>query len=49
MTMTIKVLGTGCRNCVTLDRVTREAVAALDLDASVAKVEDYRPSPGTES
>jgi small redox-active disulfide protein 2 len=41
MTMTIKILGTGCRNCVTLDRVTREAVIALALDASVEKVEDY--------
>lgn len=41
MTMTIKVLGPGCRNCVILDRVTREAVAALALDATVEKVEDY--------
>lgn len=41
MTMTIKILGTGCRNCVVLDRVTREAVAALKLDATVEKVEDY--------
>lgn len=42
MTLTIKVLGTGCRNCVVLDRVTREAVAALSLDATVEKVEDYQ-------
>ncbi|MCU0278240.1 MAG: thioredoxin family protein [Candidatus Nanopelagicales bacterium] len=42
MTMTIKVLGPGCRNCVILDRVTREAVADLGLDATVAKVEDYQ-------
>ena len=42
MTMTIKILGTGCRNCVILDRVTREAVTALALDATVEKVEDYQ-------
>ena len=42
MTLTIKVLGTGCRNCVVLDRVTREAVAALSLDATVEKVEDHQ-------
>ena len=42
MTMTIKILGTGCRNCVILDRVTREAVTALALDASVGQVEDYQ-------
>ena len=41
MTMAIKILGTGCHNCVTLDRITREAVADLGLDASVEKVEDY--------
>lgn len=41
MTMTIKVLGSGCRNCVVLDRITREAVATLALDATVEKVEDY--------
>ncbi len=42
MTMTIKVLGPVCRNCVILDRVTRDAVAHLGLDAIVAKVEDYQ-------
>jgi small redox-active disulfide protein 2 len=42
MTMVIKVLGSGCRNCVILDRVVREAVADLGLDASVEKVEDYQ-------
>ncbi|MGB8019603.1 MAG: thioredoxin family protein [Candidatus Nanopelagicales bacterium] len=42
MTTIIKVLGPGCRNCVTLDRVTREAVAELGLDATIEKVEDYQ-------
>ena len=39
--MIIKVLGPGCTGCVALERVTRDAVAALGLDASVEKVEDY--------
>jgi small redox-active disulfide protein 2 len=42
MSMRIKVLGPGCRNCVTLDRLTRAAVADLGLDATVEKVEDYQ-------
>lgn len=42
MTLAIKVLGPGCRNCVILDRVVREAVADLSLDATVEKVEDYQ-------
>ncbi|WP_448060887.1 thioredoxin family protein [Cellulomonas hominis] len=39
--MIIKVLGPGCPSCVALERVTREAVASLGLDAIVEKVEDY--------
>jgi len=39
--MIIKVLGTGCTNCKNLERVTREAVDALGLDATIEKVEDY--------
>jgi small redox-active disulfide protein 2 len=38
--MIIKVLGPGCRNCQNLERVTREAIDTLGLDASVEKVED---------
>jgi len=38
--MTIKVLGTGCAKCKSLEKVTRDAVAALQLDATVEKVED---------
>jgi len=37
----IKVLGPGCANCKNLERVTREAVDGLDLDATIEKVEDY--------
>ena len=39
--MIIKVLGPGCSNCKYLERVTREAVAGLGLDATIEKVEDY--------
>ena len=38
--MEIKVLGTGCPKCKTLEKVTREAVAETGLDATVTKVED---------
>jgi len=38
--MNIKVLGTGCAKCHTLEKVTREAVAELNLEADIEKVED---------
>lgn len=39
--MIIKILGPGCRNCANLERVTRQALGDLGLDATVEKVEDY--------
>ena len=39
--MIIKVLGPGCTNCVNLERVTRQAVDALGVDATIEKVTDY--------
>ena len=39
--MLIKILGSGCANCVNLERVTREAVADLGIDAQFEKVTDY--------
>ena len=36
--MEIKILGTGCPNCKRLEKVTREAVADLAIDAEVTKV-----------
>lgn len=39
--MIIKVLGPGCNNCKTLERVTKEVVAELGLTATIEKVEDY--------
>lgn len=39
--MIIKILGPGCTKCVTLERITREAVDELGLDATIEKIEDY--------
>ena len=38
--MEIKILGTGCPKCKTLEKVTREAVEETGIDATVEKVED---------
>jgi small redox-active disulfide protein 2 len=37
----IKILGPGCTNCKKLERVTRDALDHLGLEATVEKVEDY--------
>lgn len=36
----IKILGTGCAKCKTLEKATREVVETLGIDAQVSKVED---------
>lgn len=38
--MEIKVLGTGCAKCKTLEKRVKEAVQQLSLEADVIKVED---------
>jgi small redox-active disulfide protein 2 len=38
--MEIKVLGTGCPKCKTLEKVTQEAVAEMGIEASITKEED---------
>jgi small redox-active disulfide protein 2 len=38
--MEIKILGTGCPNCKSLEKVTREAVESLGIKADISKVED---------
>lgn len=38
--MEIKVLGTGCPKCKTLEEATRQLVNELNLDANVVKEED---------
>jgi small redox-active disulfide protein 2 len=40
--MEIKVLGTGCAKCKSLEKITRKAVDELNLDATVTKVEDIQ-------
>ena len=40
--MEIKVLGTGCARCKSLERITIKAVDELNLDATVEKVEDIQ-------
>lgn len=39
--MDIKVLGSGCKNCVTLEANVRAAIAMLGIEASIEKVTDY--------
>ncbi len=36
--MEIKVLGTGCPKCVTLEKNVQQAVSELGLDATISKV-----------
>lgn len=38
--MEIKVLGTGCPKCKSLEKLTYEAVSELGIDASIVKEED---------
>ena len=44
--MLIKVLGPGCKNCTTLEKNVREALARLGVDAEVEKVTDYADIAG---
>ena len=36
--MEIKILGTGCPNCKRLEKVTRQTVAEMGVEATVTKV-----------
>lgn len=40
--MKIKVLGTGCKKCKTLEENVKEVILNKGLDASVEKVEDVQ-------
>ena len=39
--MEIKVLGAGCPNCKRLEKLAREAISELGVDAAVTKVTDF--------
>jgi small redox-active disulfide protein 2 len=38
--MEIKILGTGCAKCKTLEKLTREVVDRSGIQATISKVED---------
>jgi len=38
--MEVKILGTGCPNCKRLEKVTRQALGELGVEATVTKVTD---------
>lgn len=40
--MNIKVLGTGCSRCRSLEHAARKAAEELNLDVSIEKVEDIQ-------
>ncbi len=39
--MTIKVLGSGCKSCITLADNTKAALKEIGLDAQIEKVTDF--------
>ena len=38
--MEIKILGTGCSKCKTLEKLTRDVVSKNGIDATITKVDD---------
>ncbi len=38
--MNIKILGSGCQKCKTLEKLTQEVVTQNGIDATITKVED---------
>ena len=40
--MEIKILGSGCARCRSLEQATKEAITELGLNATVEKVEDIQ-------
>jgi small redox-active disulfide protein 2 len=46
MNMVIKILGSGCKNCVLLKENTEKALQALNLTAELIKVTDFKDIVG---
>ena len=40
--MIIKILGSGCKNCVTLKENTEEALKETGIEAEIIKVTDFK-------
>lgn len=40
MSVEIKILGTGCPKCNSLEKLTRKAVSEIGIEANIEKVED---------
>lgn len=40
--MVIKILGSGCKNCITLKDNTEEALKEAGLEAEIIKVTDFK-------
>ncbi len=39
--MNIKILGSGCNNCINLEKAAKQAAAELGIEATFEKVTDY--------
>ena len=39
--LTVKILGSGCANCVNLEKAAKQAASELGIDATFEKVTDY--------
>ncbi|HSR32864.1 MAG TPA: thioredoxin family protein [Anaerolineae bacterium] len=39
--MDVKILGSGCPNCKRLEKITREALVEMGVEATVTKVTDF--------
>ncbi len=40
--LNIKVLGSGCANCINLEKLCREVITENNIEAEVEKVTDYK-------
>ena len=40
--LSIKVLGSGCTNCINLEKLCREVISENQIDADIEKVTDFK-------